>query len=86
MEYTIKSRKLKREVTFSRPGSYYIHVNLNGQPGCLGQQICKNGALSGSTLGILGDNYDFELQEAFERVCKAWWKQYCAEYDADYLY
>jgi hypothetical protein len=86
MEYTIKSRKLKREVTFSRPGSYYIHVNLNGQPGCLGQQICKNGALSGSCLGVSDGRNDQETQEAFERVCKAWWKNYCAQYDADYLY
>jgi hypothetical protein len=86
MEYTIKSKKLKRQITFSRPGSHYIYVDLNNHSGTLGQQICKGGELSGSTLGISGDNYDSEVQEAFERVCKLWWKQYVAQYDADSFY
>ncbi len=86
MEFTIDSRKLKRPVTFWR-GQYYICVNLNGQPGCLGQQICEKGRLfSGSCLGVSDGRNDQETQEAFERVCKAWWKQFCAQYDADYLY
>jgi hypothetical protein len=86
MEYTIKSRKLKREIIFCRPSDYYIYVNLNNKSGYLGQQICKKGALSGSCLGVSGDDYDEETQKKFERVCKAWWKNYCAQYDADYLY
>ncbi len=86
MEYTIKSNKLNRKITFSRPGSHYIYVDLNNYPGTLGQQICKGGELSGSTLGINGDNYDPEVQEQFERVCKLWWKQYVARFDADYFY
>ena len=85
MEYTIKSNKLKRQITFSRPGSHYIYVDLNNHSGTLGQQICKGGELSGSTIGINGDDYDPEVQEQFERICKSWWKQYCARFDADYL-
>jgi hypothetical protein len=86
MEYTIKSKKLKRQITFSRPGSHYIYVDLNNHSGTLGQQLCKGGELSGSTLGISGDNYDPEVQDQFERICKRWWKQYVAQYDADSFY
>ena len=85
MEYTIKSRKLKRDITFSRPGPYYIYVDLGGRPGTLGSQICEKGrTMSGSCIGISGDHYDAETQERFERVCRHWWRRYVAEYDADY--
>lgn len=84
MEYTIKSRKLRRDITFSRPGSYYIYVDLVGQSGTLGSQICEKGrTMSGSCLGISGDGYELETQKRFESVCKAWWRRYLAEYDAD---
>ena len=86
MHYTIKSNKLNRKITFSRPGSHYIYVDLNNHSGTLGHQICKGGELSGSTLGISGDNYDSEVQKQFERLCKSWWKQYRARFDADYAY
>ena len=71
MYYIIKSRKLDKEITFSRPGSYYIYADLNGQPGCLGRQICNGGSLMGSTLGCSGDS-----QEQFEAICRRWYKAY----------
>jgi hypothetical protein len=85
MHYTIKSTKLKRQITFSRPGTECIYVNLNGKGGYLGNQICRGGELMGSTIGISGDDDDLKVQEQFERICKSWWKQYCARFDADYL-
>lgn len=71
MELTIKSRKLKRTLTFSRPGRAYIFVDINGMSGTLGQQICAGGALSGSTLQHYGDDY-----KEFERICRSWYRSY----------
>ena len=71
MKYTINSRKLGKEVTFSRPGTYYVFVNLNGEPGTLGNQLCDGGELTGNT--ILFHEND---QEAFEKICRNWWKLY----------
>ena len=71
MQLTIKSRKLGKEITFSRAGSYYIYVDLNGQPGCLGRQICEGGSLMGDTLGYQG-----ESKERFEAICRRWYKAY----------
>ena len=70
-EYTIKSRKLKQDITFTRPGSDYIYVDMNGQPGTLGLQICSGGYLAGSTVGYSGDDVD-----AFKKVCRNWWQKY----------
>ncbi|GAB3235145.1 hypothetical protein [Pseudaeromonas pectinilytica] len=71
MQLTIKSRKLGKEITFSRAGSYYIYADLNGQPGCLGRQICNGGSLMGSTMGYSGDS-----QAQFEAICRRWYKAY----------
>lgn len=71
MEMQIKSRKLGRTLTFSRPGTSYIYVDLNGQSGTLGNQICRGGATMGSTLSYEGDG-----QEEFEKICKKWYKAY----------
>ena len=71
---TIKSKVIGDEVTFSRPGGYYIYVDLNGQPGCLGRQICEGGELLGDTLGVDGD--DETAQVRFEIMCRNWWKTY----------
>jgi hypothetical protein len=68
MEMTIKSRKLNKEVTFSRPGKSYIYADLNGQPGTLGNQICVGGDTMGSTISYEGDD-----QAAFEAVCRRWY-------------
>lgn len=71
MKLTIKSRKLGKEITFSRPGNYYIYADLNDQPGLLGCQICNVGGLMGDTLGYKGDS-----QEQFEAICRRWYKAY----------
>ena len=71
MEMQIKSRKLGRTITFSRPGSSYIFADLNGQPGTLGKQICRGGSTTGSTLSYSGDS-----QEEFERICRNWYRAY----------
>lgn len=69
--FTINSRALGQEITFSRPGSTYIFVDLNGQPGTLGKQICQGGRLTGSTI-----SYDGEDQEKFEKICRSWYRSY----------
>lgn len=71
---TIKSTAIGDEVIFSRPGRYYIYVDLNGQQGSLGQQICQGGELLGDTLGVHGD--DETAQARFEKTCRTWWKSY----------
>ena len=78
MEFTIKSKKLNRDITFFCSGdSGYIYVNLNGQHGTLGNQICKGGSLSGNTLyhSYSGDN-DKQNLARFGIVCRAWWRSY----------
>lgn len=74
MELTIKSRKLGHDVTFSRPGSHYIYVDLNGEPGTLGNQICGGGHLMGSAIGYSGDDL-----EQFKKICRRWFKAYIRE-------
>ena len=69
MKYTIKSRKLKQTLTFSRPGSSYLYVDANGQSGTLGKQICYNGNFTGVCL-----SYDGDDQAAFEKICKKWYR------------
>lgn len=71
MELTINSKKLGRKIKFSQPGRHYIYVDLNGQPGTLGNQICAGGKLLGSTIGYDGDD-----QNEFKRVCRNWYRQY----------
>lgn len=69
-DFSIKSRKYGT-VTFTRPGDRYVYVNINGEPGTLGNQICDGGRLSGSTIGIRGDG-----QSWFEYICRRWWRAY----------
>lgn len=71
MELVIKSRKLSKEITFSRPGSGYIYADLNGKAGTLGVQLCKGGLTMGSTLSYEGDS-----QEEFEKICRNWYRAY----------
>jgi hypothetical protein len=71
MECVIKSKKLGRTLTFSRPGSSHIYVDLNGQPGFLGRQICAGGATSGSTL-----EYSGNCETAFKYICRSWHRSY----------
>lgn len=71
MKTTIKSRKLNKTVTFSRPGKHYIFVDLNGKEGTLGNQICARGSLMGSTLEYAGDD-----EAEFSRICRNWFRAY----------
>jgi len=71
MRLTIKSKVLGKEIEFSRPGNFYIYVDLNGQPGTLGNQICENGGLMGSTIGYNGDD-----EERFITICRRWYRNY----------
>ena len=67
MKLTINTRD-HGKVTFSQPGKRYIFVDLNGEEGTLGKQLCEKGSLSGPTIGC---------DEAFfETVCRIWWRQY----------
>ena len=68
MRMTIKSRKLNREITFSRPGGEYIYADLNGRMGTLGVQICDGGGTMGSTISYSGDSED-----EFANICRKWW-------------
>jgi len=71
MKFQINSRKLDKIITFSRPGSSYVFIDLNGNPGTLGNQICDGGCLSGSTVTFSGED-----QRGFEKVCRLWWRTY----------
>jgi hypothetical protein len=71
MKFTINSRKLGREITFFAQNNGYIFVDLNGQPGILGNQICQGGYLGGNTLSFSGDD-----ERAFAAKCRKWFGQY----------
>lgn len=71
MTFSIKSKKLNREITFSRPGNHYIFADLNGQPGTLGKQICVGGGTMGSTISYSGDD-----DKEFARICRNWYRLY----------
>ncbi len=76
MKFTINSKKFNKLVEFSRPGNAYIFVDLNGQPGTLGNQICSGGSTMGSTMEYSGDDAD-----VFEKICRNWWKIYLRNED-----
>lgn len=68
MELTIKSRT---EGTFNfwmNEAGGYIFLESDGKPGTLGQQICKGGYFSGSTLSA--------TPETFGKVCRNWYRGY----------
>lgn len=71
MVLQINSKKLSRKLTFSRPGNFYIFVDMSGKPGTLGEQICAGGRIFGDTLGYSGDD-----MVEFNRICRAWYKSY----------
>ena len=73
MLFTIKSRKLNREVTFYFSGQTigYVFVDLNGLDGTLGAQCCDYGRLSGETLLCMRKN--------FRKTCKAWFASHLKE-------
>lgn len=71
MEMKIKSRKLGRVITFSRPGNFYIFADLNGKAGTLGNQICHGGGVIGSTIGYGGED-----EKEFQKICRRWYRAY----------
>lgn len=74
MEYKIKSRKLQKDIIFSRPGtrSVYVDFTEGKYPGTLGEQICKGGYTNGgSCITSPSDDYS-----EFVRICKNWWKSF----------
>ncbi len=79
MNLTIYSRKLGKPLNYSRPGSYYIYVDLNDEPGCLGRQICDGGHLTGSTIAVHGNENNSAVKKEFERVCRKWHKRYITQ-------
>jgi hypothetical protein len=68
MHVTIKS-KCYGELTFSRPGSHYIYCDMGvaRDHGTLGQQICKGGGLTGSTIMYTGDD-----EQELRKICRNW--------------
>ena len=74
MELTINSRAMNQGVTFSRPGSGNIFVDLTSdgsRPGTLGMQICRGGATTGDCISYYGDD-----QIDFDRICRNWFRAY----------
>jgi hypothetical protein len=73
MQYTIKSRKLRREFTFraADTGGYIWLVRSNDM-GASGDQICKGGSMSGQTL-MCGPS-----QHSLEETAKRWYRQHLA--------
>lgn len=67
MEFTIKSKKLDRDITFSLPGKSYIYVDINGGEGTLGWQICK---------GTVCITYSGDDQLEFNKICRNWYRRY----------
>ena len=86
MKLTIYSRRLNRQVTFSRPGDSYVYVDLNGSTGRQGNQVCHGGKLCGKTVTYHGDDL-----AAFAGICRSWWRAYlrkiaCPEYPRRWEY
>ena len=74
MNMAIRSKKLGRTVSFSRPGRGYIFVDLSedqSRPGSLGDQICYGGELVGTTEAYDGDDIN-----RFRAICRNWIRQY----------
>lgn len=71
MQAVINSRTLGKKLTFSRPGSGYVFVDLNDKQGTLGVQICTGGCTTGSTIAYYGD-----AQDRFTAICRTWYRAY----------
>lgn len=69
MKHVIKSKKLGRVLTFTRPGSAYVFVDINGRAGTNGVQPCRGGGFMGSTLWYEGDSED-----EFAAFCRRWYR------------
>ena len=54
MRTTINTREFGELTFFTGNGTNYVFVDINGQPGTLGKQICDGGGLMGSTISYRG--------------------------------
>lgn len=71
MDLTIKTRDFG-PLNFWMPAEGgYVFLTRPGRPGSLGDQICKGGKLTGSTLSA--------TPESFAAVCRAWVRAYRKE-------
>lgn len=73
LRFTLKSRKLGHDVTFSRPGKHYVFLDQTAdqsRPGTMGAQICDGGGFHGNTIMFSGDD-----EARFAATCRRWWRQ-----------
>ena len=75
--FSINSKILGHEITFSCMPSGYIFVDINGQSGTLGKQICRgddgsNGCEMGNCIQYKGANTN-----QFRDICRNWYRAYC---------
>lgn len=68
MNIIIKSRTAGTFSFWMNAAGGYIFLESDGKPGTLGQQICKGGYFSGSTLS--------GTPETFEKVCRSWYRSH----------
>lgn len=67
LEFTLNSRTLGQELTFTQPGQCYVWLQFgNGER----QQICEGGRLSGATVMFTGG------EDGFKRMCRKWYRSY----------
>ena len=77
MKLTIISRKHQKEFFFIRPGASYILVEIDNKHNKQTtshwprRQICHGGGFRGETV-----SYDGDDQEAFNKVCRAWYRSW----------
>lgn len=72
MTVTFFSRKLKGEITVSRPGAFYLYADFDGRhPGTIGQQLTEP---DGNTIGYGGDD-----PAEFERIARRWYRRMIGE-------
>lgn len=73
MQLTIKSRKLRQKFEFFKSsGDSYIFLESNNRPGILGQQICRGGHFTGSTIAA--------SDAGFESACRRWYRAHVSQY------
>ena len=71
MRTTINTREFGELEFFTGNGTDYVFVDINGRSGTLGNQICDNGGLMGSTISYRGGS-----PIDFEKICRRWWRAY----------
>lgn len=77
--FTINSREFGKISFFMPSDGGHVFLESKGKPGTLGQQICRGGRCSGSTIRA--------TPETFEAICRAWHRKHmaaCREYGLEY--